>query len=109
MIFNPWRKYSWFKPKKEGWYTCTVRIKEEDGKELRRVIDLYYIPWMDRWFDDRRQSVFKGYVVYLSGRGQLEGNRVYDDRLCDLTKSVIAWKKLPKPCGWWKTEVRIDE
>lgn len=94
-MLNFWRRYPRRKPKKEGWYSCTVRYF--DGEiENRKVMDLYYIPWANKWYDERRYSVFKGYTIYLPGRGQLEGNRVFDDRLCDLTDDVLSWKKLSK-------------
>lgn len=92
-IFNFWRNYPRFKPKKEAAYLCTL----EDGS----VMILYYSEWVDEWIDSSRQSVFDGYQVYMSGRGQIEDTRVYSDGLCDRTRSVMAWKKLPKRKGWW--------
>lgn len=101
MIFNIWRPFPLFKPKHDGWYTCSL----VDGT----VMDLYYLSWAGSWMDNRRQSVFDGYKVYNSGRAALEENRVYDDRLCNRTFEVIAWKNVNQAfCWWWKNK-RVKE
>lgn len=85
MIFNFWRPYPFFKPKKDGWYQCSVR---------NHVMDLYYDASSDSWLDKRRQNVFDGYKCYKSGREPLEYNRVFTDSLC-VRDDVVAWKKMP--------------
>ena len=100
MIFNWWHKYPKHKPKKKGWYQCTVRY----GREINGtpcVLRLFYCDWRDIWINDSRQQVFDGYKVYKVTRATIEENRVYGDSLCE-RNDVIAWKKLPKVYGWRK-------
>lgn len=94
MIFNLWRPYPLLKPKKNGWYSCT--INPGDGSD-RTVMDLYFDTWAGMWVDKRRKQVFVAYKVYKPGREPLEYNRVHEDSLCT-SFDVIAWKKLRKPC-----------
>lgn len=92
MIFNRWRRYPRVKPKKDGWYQCTV----DRGNGLG-VMDLYYdTRYGGRWIDLRRKQVFNGYKVYKAGREPLEYNRVFEDSLCD-REDVMAWKHMIKP------------
>lgn len=95
MIFNFWRPYPFLKPKRDGWYLCTV------GDQVTR---LYYNEREDRWVNVSRQQVFDGYKVYKTGREPLEYNRVYTDRLCE-PDDILAWKRLPKSSRlfwrWW--------
>lgn len=93
MILNFWRPYPNWKPRKEGWYQCTVR--NEEDPTITYVLDLYFRPSDKKWIDKRRQRVFYGYKVYKAGREPLEYNRVHTDRLCE-RDDVIAWKKLPR-------------
>lgn len=97
MIFNPWRPYPLWIPKRGGWYQCTIQDFDTNEK---RVMDLYFDASTEHWEDRRRLQVFKGYKVYRSGREPLEYNRVTTDALC-IRLDVIAWKKNLKPC-WWK-------
>lgn len=100
MIFNFWRPYLLFKPKKSGHYLCTVRCGDETNNT--GVMELYYTDWKNEFSDYRRVNVFEGYKVYKASKAAIEDNRVYSDSLCDRTLGVVAWKKLPKPCGWWR-------
>lgn len=94
-MFNIWRPYPLLKPKTDGWYSVSLF----DGT----VMDLEYISWSNRWMDSRRQSVFNGYKVYKSGRAAIDENRVFDDKLCNRTSEVVAWRKIGLPyCWWWK-------
>lgn len=97
-MFNFWRRYPRFKPKKAGWYQCTV-ITGDDCSKLK-VMDLYYLYVSMMWIDRRRQDVFDGYQVYKPCRAPIAENHVYRDILCDRTLAVVAWRKLPKPCRW---------
>lgn len=90
MILNFWRPYPLLKPKKDGWYRCTV------GSNSANVIDLYFDTWSGVWEDRRRKQVFSGYKVYKPGREPMEYNRVHTDSLCTRF-DVIAWKKIEKP------------
>lgn len=89
-LINLWRKYPKRKPKKEGWYQCTV--KHGFGIDKPRVMDLYFHDGY--WTDRRRKQVFEGYKVYKPTRASIEDNRVWGDELCD-RDDVIAWRKLP--------------
>ena len=102
MIFNFWRPFRWFKPKKDGEYLCVI----DNPYELRYVVQLSYTEYLNKWENTGRSSVFEGYKVYKHGRATIEDNRVYSDRLCDRTREVVAWKKLPKPCKMWKSVAR---
>ena len=99
MIFNFWRPFPFFYPKKDGWYQCTAA----HGRGLNRskVMDLYFTKWDGKWIDTRRQTVFDGYKVYLSDRAPIDDNRVYTDTECERI-DVVAWRKLPRSFGWWR-------
>lgn len=99
MIFNFWRPYPFFVPKKSGWYTCTAA--HEKGIDKPGVIDLYFREWDGKWVNPRRQSVFDGYKVYEACRAPIDDNRVYTDTDCERI-DVIAWKRLPRYYGYWK-------
>lgn len=98
MIFNRWRKYPRRKPRKEGWYQCTVRYGYDGEEESIIVMDLYFWFAPDRggvWVDRRRKEVFEGYKVYYPCRAAIDYNRVWEDSLCERV-DVMAWKKLPR-------------
>lgn len=95
MLFNFWKPYPLFRPKKDGRYLCTVM----DDK--RKVIELHYSTHNEgSWVDIRRQRVFDGYKVYKQCREPMDYNRVFTDGLCE-RNDVIAWKRLPNAC-WWR-------
>lgn len=89
-MMNFWRAYPNRKPKKDGFYLCTIDVGE------RYIEKLWYNSRFNTWSDLRRQKVFDGYVVYKPCRAPIQENRVYTDGLCDRTEDVVAWKKLPK-------------
>lgn len=91
MIFNPWRKFPRWKPKKDDYYLCTIYSLEANITYATR---LYYE--RGKWLNNDRRSVFKGYNVYKPCRATIEENHVYSDSLCDRTDDVIYWKKMPK-------------
>lgn len=113
MVFNFWRRYPFWKPKKSGWYQCSVM--EGYGIGGSRVLDLYYEAEIEsynnvniikpqntgRWIDYRRQSVFSGYKVYNACRAPIEDNRVWQDIMCERI-DVVAWRKLPTPYNRWR-------
>ena len=100
MIFNRWRKYPNHKPKKDGWYQCTVQ--HGFGIDQLRVMDLYFCT-IDRecWLDKRRRQVFDGYKVYKPSRAPIDDNRVWEDGLCE-RNDVLAWRNLPRVYSRWK-------
>lgn len=104
MIFNRWRKYPKRKPKKEGWYQCTVLYETNTDSPYPVNMDLYFWFAPDRggiWVDRRRESVFDGYKVYMPNRAPIDDNRVFRDSGCERV-DVVAWKRLPKPYRWRK-------
>lgn len=106
-MINLWRNYPKCKPKKAGKYLCTVRYGSE--LENTKVMDLYF-DTIDggRWIDDRRQNVFDGYKVYVTGRIATEDNRVYTDALCERS-FVSAWKKMPRGYKENRRKLRHNE
>ena len=94
MIFGFWRPCWLTRPKKNGWYLCTL----ESGRVLQLYFDTGY---GGKWIDRQRKSVFDGYKCYKAGREPLAYNRVFEDGLCERI-NVIAWMKLPRRYGWWK-------
>lgn len=93
LIFNIWRPYPLTKPKRDGWYQCTIRHGE--NMEKAYVTDLLYKARTDKWIDVHRQSVFENYKVYRKHDFPHEENQIYTDRMC-VRDSVVAWKKLPR-------------
>lgn len=93
-LFNRWRVFEKEKPEKRGWYQCTV------GKPAKYLytMNLYWCDDIQRFKDNRRQSVFNDYDVYAYNDVTHEYDKpINTDSLCDRTDRVIAWKKLPKP------------
>ena len=89
-----WKRFDKCKPKKNGWYQCTIVYPFHDSYQSY-VMDLYYYTEIGKWKDNRRQSVFDTYEVF----GYEESNEKHQLStidLCDRTDQVIAWKKLPK-------------
>lgn len=82
-----WHLFKKKKPKKDGWYTCTVEVP---GRQ-RYVMDLYWYSEIQRFKDNRRQDVFNTYKVF-----GYKGNELHTCELCDRTKEVVAWKKRPR-------------
>ena len=91
MIFNFWRKYPKRKPKKNGYYLCTLTEISSPSMMM-----LYYKVREDKWIDISRQTVFDGYNVFKVCRAPIEENHVYFDGLCERGDEVIAWKQLSK-------------
>lgn len=82
-----WKKFAKKKPKKDGWYQCTVEVR----RQQRYVMDLYYYASSQRFVDNRRQNVFTEYTVI-----DWEEKHLSTDLLCDRTDSVVAWRKMPR-------------
>lgn len=85
---SKWNLFSEKKPKKNGWYQCTVEVP---GLQ-RYVMDLYWYSETQRFKDNRRQDVFSTYSVYNK-----DHELMHNESLCDRTHSVIAWRNMPKP------------
>ena len=82
-----WERFDKKKPKKDGWYICTV----EAENQLRYTMDLYWYSDRQQFRDNRRQDVFNSYDVYGD-----KNKKLYSEKLCNRTDDVIAWKKQPR-------------
>lgn len=88
-----WRLFKKKKPKKNGWYICTVEVPGQQ----RYVMDLYWYSQTQRFRDNRRQSVFDVYDVYgYNDDTKTQDKKLYTENLCDRTENVIAWRNPPK-------------
>lgn len=82
-----WKRFDKKKPRKNGWYTCTVEVP----RQQRYVMDLYWYNETQSFRDNRRQNVYDSYDVY-----NYQHEKMCSDRLCDRTSNVVAWRKRPK-------------
>lgn len=83
-----WNLFSEKKPSKNGWYLCTVEVKNQQ----RYVMDLYWYNEKQTFEDNRVKHVFEVYTVLDYTGGRLTKNEV-----CDRTKGVVFWAELPAP------------
>ena len=75
------------KPKKNGWYQCTVEVPGVD----RYVVDLYWDAEVERFKDNSRQDVFNTYDVYAYNETTHEyGKSINTDQYCDMATHIIA-------------------
>ena len=82
-----WKDFKKEKPTQNGWYLCTVEVP---GFQ-RYAMDLFWYNETQQFRDNRRQNVFDLYEVKSH-----TGARLHADNLCNRTKNVVAWKKLPR-------------
>ena len=88
-----WKLFEKKKPKKEGWYLCTIEVP---GMQ-RYVMDLHWYPGQKAFIDNRRLNTFYMYDVYgYNPDTGLRDKKIQQDMLCDRTDEVVAWRKLPK-------------
>ena len=95
-MFNRWKPYPKHKPKKRGWYICSIRYGEDKGQAY--VMDLFWDEVRQVWKDNRRLNVFQEYEVYGYGSSIIDTpikKQLWTDRLCE-RDDVIAFKRLPK-------------
>ena len=94
-MLNRWKPYPKHKPKKRGWYICSIRYGEEPGQAY--VMDLFWNEKLERWQDNRRLDVFQTFEVLGWGediRGNNIKKQIYYDNCC-YRDDVVAFKKLP--------------
>lgn len=85
-----WRKFPKNKPKKNGWYICTVEVPNQQ----RYVMMLYWYGERGesgKFIDNIRQTIFDVYDVY-----GYSGDKLSTCELCDRTDGVVAFRKPPK-------------
>ena len=83
-IVNPWKDMSKKNPPSDGWYMCTVEVKNQQ----RYTMELFWRSSCNKFIDNRRQTIFEDYSVY-----DYNGNHMSTCDLCDRTNSVVAWRK----------------
>lgn len=83
-----WHKFKNYKPKKDGWYICTVEVCQQQ----RYVMLLYWYSDQNKFIDNNRQNIFDTYRVLNYASEELKSCS-----LCDRTSGVIYWKKQMKP------------
>lgn len=90
-----WHRYPDEKPSESGWYQCTIAFTFCDNpyKIQSYVMDLWYDTKNDKFKDNRRQNVYETYDVMGYQHGN-EKAKMYHDKLCDRTSSVVAWQPL---------------
>lgn len=104
-MFNFWRPYPLLKPRRTGFYLCTVTYLETHSSTVEK---LHYSD--GKWTNKSRQLVFDGYKVYKLGRATIEENHVYSDILSELpNETIVAWKKLPKVYGKKNKKVKRND
>lgn len=96
-----WKKFINKKPKKDGWYLCTVLFpftKDFDGSDVYQtyVMDLYWYCDKQKFLDNRVGQIFDMYEVI--GYGQNNKVKILKEEYhYDRTYHVVAWRRLPKP------------
>lgn len=93
-MFNRWKPYPKYKPKKREKYLCSIKYGEEEGQSY--VMILTYLPKVDRWKNFPLQHTFDIYSVYgYNDETGKEDKLLYSDPLV-YRDDVVAFKKLPK-------------
>lgn len=92
-----WHLFSKKKPKRNGWYLCTVEVPNQQ----KYVMALYWYSASKTFSNNMiMRHVFDCYEVYgYNEKTGLRDRRLYTGDMCDRTKDVIAWKKMPKAYG----------
>lgn len=88
-----WKPYPKYKPKKRGWYICSIRYGNDP--EQAYVMDLFWDDEVEKWKDNRRIDVYDTYKVYgYNDETGLMDKQIHQDHLCR-RNDVIGFKKLP--------------
>lgn len=90
-LCNRWRQLTIEKPKRDGWYQCTIELK--DGE--RRVEQLYWYGSVQQFKNKQVLDIYDSCDVYAYNRVTHEYDILVNDYVSD--EKVIAWKRLPKP------------
>lgn len=94
-----WKKFPNAKPRKDGWYQCTLAFESDRtifGETVYQtyVMDLYWYSDKGSFCDNRRQNVFDIYQVFSD---ETLSKKIDTDRLVDRTNNVVAWRRLHRP------------
>lgn len=91
-LFNSWRDFEKEKPKKDGWYLCTVELV--DGG--RHIEQLYWYGEIQKFKNKQVVDIYSTCDVYAYNRVTHEYDILVKDYISK--EQVIAWKKLPRVC-----------
>ena len=72
MIFNLWRPYKWFKPKKDGWYLCTAA--HGGGLNTPKVMELYFTDTACHYTDDPQAFILPRLPFLFRSRNRIWKN-----------------------------------
>ena len=89
-LFNKWRVLSEEKPKKDGWYLCTVELA--DGE--RHIERLYWYGEIQQFKNKQVVDIYSTCDVYAYNRVTHEYDILVKDYISK--EQVTAWKKLPR-------------
>lgn len=90
-LFNSWRDFEKEKPKKDGWYLCTLETPVVD----RHVEQLYWYGDIQQFKNKQIVDIYSSCDVYAYNRVTHEYDILLKDHRTD--DKIVAWKKLPKP------------
>lgn len=101
-----WHRFPKSQPTKDGWYQCTINFEfsrkfignDEMILYQEYVMDLYWYNKSRSFIDNRAKQVIETYEVIGYGKNS-EKHRISLEEFnhsIDRTKSVIAWRKMPK-------------
>lgn len=89
-LFNKWRVLSEEKPKKDGWYLCTVKLSDGDC----HIEQLYWYGEIQQFKNKQVVDIYSTCDVYAYNRVTHEYDILVKDYIP--REQVIAWKKLPR-------------
>ena len=90
-LFNTWQRFPEEKPKKDGWYLCTLETPGVD----RHVEQLYWYGDIQQFKNKQIVDIYLSCDVYAYNRTTHEYDILLRDHTTD--DKLIAWKRLPKP------------
>lgn len=92
---NNWHKFPDEIPPEDGWYQCTIAFEINENEIQSYTMDLWWDGEVRKFKDNRRLNVYETYEVYgYSSSSRCGKERMYMDRLCDRTSSVVAWQPM---------------
>lgn len=92
-MFNPWRKYPNTKPRKSGWYICTVEIPNKE----RYTMELYYEKISDNFIDKKGVKMAEIFFDKSIANSYKYQRDIFRQYVTNKTSLVKYWKKVSKP------------
>lgn len=93
-MFNPGRKYPNTKPRKSGWYICTV---ENFSNKDRYRIELHYDRNSDNFIDKKGEIMAEIFFDKIVKNNYKYQRDVFKQYVTNKTSLVKYWKKVSKP------------